>query len=94
MSFPERLTGIGHRGRVEQPRDRDVLDLIPPTDDIRHLEHVWGLTEESSPVARLLMWHPTDEGDRAIRAYLIAFAQRVIFEDRKGRQPFTGRGWR
>jgi hypothetical protein len=36
-------------------------------------------------VIRLLVWHPTDEGDRAIRAYLLAFAQRVILEDRKVR---------
>ena len=91
MTFPKRLTGIGHRGRVEPARDRDVLDLIPPTDDIRHLERVWQLTDESSPVIRLVMWRPTDEGDRAIRAYLLAFAQRVILEDRKARHPFTGR---
>jgi len=91
MAFPKRLTGIGHRGRVEQARGRDVLDLIPPTDDIRHLGRVWQLTAESSPVVRLLMWRPTDEGDRAIRAYLLAFAHRVILEDRKVRHPFSGR---
>jgi hypothetical protein len=90
MAFPKRLTGIGHRGRVEQARGRDVLDVIPPTEDIRHLERVWGLTDESSPIIRLVMWNPTDEGDRAIRAYLLAFA-RVILEDRKVRHPFTGR---
>jgi hypothetical protein len=92
MAFPKRLTAIKHRGRVKVARDRDVLDQVPPTDDIVHLEHVWRLDEQSSPLTQLLMWRPTDEVDKRVREYLLAFAQQVISADRRLREvPFTNR---
>jgi hypothetical protein len=92
MAFPKRLTAITHRGRVTVARDRDVLDQVPPTEDIAHLEHVWRLDAQSSPLTRLLMWHPTEEQDTYVREYLIRFARQVILADRRLREaPLTHR---
>ena len=87
MAFPKRLTETARRGRVPLPaRERDVFDLVPLTDDIRHLEHTWRLDEQSSPVTRLLMWHPTHEEDKHVREYLLSFAQQVILAERRRAQ--------
>jgi hypothetical protein len=46
--FPPRLTAIAHRGRVEL-NEPDVLELLPPTEDILHLNR--GLEDPRAHVA-------------------------------------------
>jgi len=81
MSWPPRCSSRGTRGRVapELPV-LDVLATIPRElmpDDVRHLEKVFRL-EAGDPLAQLLAWTPEDEGDKAIKAYLLRFAGQVI----------------
>jgi len=64
--FPPRLTAIAHRGRVEL-NEPDVLELVPPTEDILHLNRVWKIHEHTSPLVMLELWRPTDEFDEFMR---------------------------
>lgn len=57
LVFPPRLTGVVHRGRVEL-NEPDVLSLVPPTEDILHLDRVWKLHEHASPLVMLELWRP------------------------------------
>lgn len=82
--FPRRLTGIEHRGRVEL-HEPDVLALVPPTEDIVHLRRVWELDTQSSPLVMLELWRPTDEGDEAVRQFLLDFGRRVLAAARRPR---------
>ena len=80
--FPERLTAIRYRGRVALPsreeREPDVLKLVPPTEDIVHLEQVWALDEHTSPLTKLELWRPTDPADKFVRAWLLDFGAKVL----------------
>jgi len=58
--------------------DRDVLALVPPTEDVLHLQSVWCLAAESSPLMKLALWHPTDEYDQFLRRYLLYFGDEVM----------------
>jgi diguanylate cyclase (GGDEF)-like protein len=58
--------------------DRDVLTLVPPTEDMRHLQSVWCLAADSSPLMKLALWHPTDEDDRVLRRFLLYFGDEVM----------------
>ena len=64
-----------------QPPDsawqQDVLALLPPTEDIAHLDRVWRLTADSSPLEKLTLWHPTDPGDLDLRRFLLDFGHEV-----------------
>jgi len=64
-----------------QPPDsawqQDVLALLPPTEDIAHLDRVWRLTADSSPLEKLTLWHPTDPGDLDLRRFLLDFGHQV-----------------
>ena len=76
-SFPFRLTEKSHRGRVRVERDKDVADLVPPTDDIVHLERCWELDERSSPLLKVMLWKPENESDKAVRDLLVWFGRKV-----------------
>jgi hypothetical protein len=52
------------QGLPDAAWDRDVLALIPPTEDIVRLESLWCLAPPSSPLMKLALWQPTDEDDR------------------------------
>ena len=84
--FPPRLTEIGPRGRVlvSPPREPDVLALVPPTEEIVHLDAVWKLDAEMSPLTALVLWRPTDPDDQFVRAWLLDFGQRVLAAARRG----------
>jgi diguanylate cyclase (GGDEF)-like protein len=58
--------------------DRDVLALVPPTEDMLHLQSVWCLTADSSPLMKLALWHPTDEYDQLLRRFLLYFGDEVM----------------
>jgi hypothetical protein len=84
-SFPFRLTKRTPR-RVWPKRDKDtvpapprvdVFDLVPPTDDVAHLEKCLELTDKSTPLHRAVLWKPEDEGDKAIRELLVWFGRQV-----------------
>jgi hypothetical protein len=62
---------------------RDVLTLIPPTDDILHLEGVLRLAADSSPLEQLLLWRPTDQADQHLRRFLLDFGHRVLAAERR-----------
>jgi diguanylate cyclase (GGDEF)-like protein len=64
---------------------QDVLALLPPAADIAHLDRVWGLTADSSPLENLTLWHPTDPGDLEMRRVLLDFGHRV----RRAEAPHT-----
>jgi hypothetical protein len=80
--FPPRLTDIAHRGRVEL-NEPDVLALVPPTEDILHLDRVWKLHEHTSPLVMLECWQPTDEFDKFMRQWLLDFGRRVLAAARR-----------
>jgi hypothetical protein len=80
--FPPRLTDIAHRGRVEL-HEPDVLALVPPIEDIVHLERVWQLHEHTSPLVRLELWRPSDKDDEIIRQVLLDFGRRVLAAARR-----------
>jgi len=61
---------------------RDVLALVPLTDDFFHLEGVWRLDAESSPLERLRLWHPADEDDKGNRRFLLDFGSQVLAAER------------
>lgn len=56
---------------------QDVLALLPPPEDTAHLDRVWRLTADSSPLEKLTLWHPTDPGDLDLRRFLLDFGHRV-----------------
>ena len=80
--FPPRLTAIAHRGRMEL-NEPDVLELVPPTEDILHLNCVWKLHEHTSPLVMLELWQPTDEFDQFLRQWLLNFGRRVLAAARR-----------
>ena len=59
---------------------RDVLALVPPTEDMLHLQSVWCLAADSSPLMKLALWRPTDEGEQLIRRFLLDFGHEVMAE--------------
>jgi diguanylate cyclase (GGDEF)-like protein len=61
---------------------RDVLALVPLTDDFFHLEGVWRLHGGSSPLERLRLWQPADEIDRENRRFLLDFGSQVLAAER------------
>ena len=66
---------------------RDVLSLVPLTDDFFHLEGLWRLGPGSSPLERLLLWQPADEDDREFRRFLLDFGFQVLEAERTPRPP-------
>jgi diguanylate cyclase (GGDEF)-like protein len=56
--------------------DRDVLALIPATEEILHLNSAWCLTADSSPLMKLALWRP-GEDDEDWRRFLLAFGHEV-----------------
>jgi diguanylate cyclase (GGDEF)-like protein len=56
---------------------QDVLALLPLPEDTAHLDRVWQLTTDSSPLDKLTFWHPTDPGDLDLRRFLLDFGHRV-----------------
>jgi diguanylate cyclase (GGDEF)-like protein len=56
----------------------DVLALLPPPEDTAHLDRVWRLAADSSPMEKLALWHPTDAGDLELRRFLLDFGHRVL----------------
>lgn len=56
---------------------QDVLALLPPPEDAAHLDRVWRLAANSSPMEKLTLWHPTDPGDLDLRRFLLDFGHRV-----------------
>jgi len=56
---------------------QDVLALLPPPEDTAHLDRVWRLTADSSPLDNLTLWHPTDPDDLNLRRVLLDFGHRV-----------------
>jgi hypothetical protein len=72
---------------------RDVLALVPPTDDILRLESLSCLAAGSSPLMKLALWHPTDEFERFIREFLLEFGDEVVVAERKSLdRPHSGTG--
>ena len=65
------------QGLPDAAWDRDVLALIPPTEDIVHLESLWCLAPRSSPLMKLALWQPTDEDERWFRQFLLDFGHDV-----------------
>jgi diguanylate cyclase (GGDEF)-like protein len=61
---------------------RDVLALVPLTDDFFHLEGVWRLDADSSPLERLRLWRPADEDDQRNRRFLLDFGFQVLAAER------------
>ena len=61
---------------------RDVLALVPLTDDFFHLEGVWRLDAGSSPLEQLRLWHPADEVDQENRRFLLDFGFRILEAER------------
>jgi diguanylate cyclase (GGDEF)-like protein len=58
--------------------DRDVLALVPPIEEIVHLESLWCLAPGSSPLMKLALWRPTDEFDQMMREVLHEFGDDVL----------------
>jgi len=69
-------------------RDPDVLMLVPPTEDVVRLESVWSLAAHSSPLMKLALWQPSDEGEQLLREFLLDFGHDVAATawKRAGRQ--------
>jgi hypothetical protein len=61
---------------------RDVLAQVPPTKEILHLEVLWRLDADSSPMELLLLWQPTDKVDQHLRLFLLDFGHRVLAAER------------
>ncbi len=59
-------------------RDRHVLALVPPTEDIVRLESIWSLAADSSPLMKLALWLPSDEGEQLLREFLLDFGHDVV----------------
>lgn len=57
---------------------RDVLAQVPPTKEILHLEDLWRLDADSSPLEQLMLWQPTDTTDQYLRCLLLDFGHRVL----------------
>lgn len=74
LTGPTQPTVAGHR---------DVLALVPPTEDIVRLESAWCLAADSSPLMKLALWHPTDEGDQWFRQFLLDFGHEVAAVQRQ-----------
>ena len=77
---PAQVPDCTSRDLARQP---DVLALVPPTEDIVHLEDVLRLAADSSPLEQLRLWHPADESDQAFRRFLIDFGHRVLAAERR-----------
>jgi diguanylate cyclase (GGDEF)-like protein len=58
-------------------RDRDVLALVPPTEDMVRLESLWSLASDSSPLMKLALWQPGDEDEELLREFLLDFGHEV-----------------
>jgi diguanylate cyclase (GGDEF)-like protein len=56
--------------------ERDVLALIPATEEILRLDSAWCLTADSSPLMKLALWRP-DEDDEDWRRFLLDFGDEV-----------------
>jgi len=56
---------------------RDVLALVPPTEDMIRLESLWCLAPGSSPLMKLALERPTDEFDQFLREFLLDFGHDV-----------------
>ncbi len=56
--------------------ERDVLALIPATEEILRLNSAWCLTADSSPLMKLALWRP-DEDDEDWRQFLLDFGDEV-----------------
>jgi hypothetical protein len=52
--------------------DRDVLALIPATEEVLRLDSAWCLTADSSPLMKLTLWRP-GEDDEDWRQFLLEF---------------------
>jgi diguanylate cyclase (GGDEF)-like protein len=61
---------------------RDVLALVPLTDDFFHLEGVLRLDAGSSPLERLRLWQPADKVDQVNRRFLLDFGSQVLAAER------------
>jgi hypothetical protein len=61
---------------------RDVLAQVPLTKEILHLEDLWRLDADSSPLELLLLWQPTDKADQRLRCFLLDFGHRVLAAER------------
>src|SRR4030095_5722194 len=57
---------------------RDVPALVPLTREILHLEALWRLSGDSSPLELLFLWQPADKVDRHLRCFLLDFGHRVL----------------
>jgi diguanylate cyclase (GGDEF)-like protein len=57
---------------------RDVLALIPPTEDMVRLESLWCVAPETSPLMKLALQRPEDELDQLIREFLLDFGHDVM----------------
>jgi diguanylate cyclase (GGDEF)-like protein len=67
--------------------DRDVLALVPPTEDIARLESLWCVAPETSPLMKLALERPTDEFDQLMREYLQEFGDDVLAATWKSAPP-------
>jgi diguanylate cyclase (GGDEF)-like protein len=63
---------------------RDVLALLPPTEDVVRLESLWCLAPTSSPLMKLALWQPADEFEEAIREVLHDFGDDVLASRERG----------
>jgi diguanylate cyclase (GGDEF)-like protein len=55
---------------------RDVLALVPPTEDIVRLESAWCLVAGSSQLMKLALWQPPED-DEFLRQFLLDFGHEV-----------------
>src|SRR5262249_28415261 len=62
---------------------QDVLRLIPLPEDVRHLDAIWRLAADSSPLETWRLWQPTDKGNQYVRCFLLDFGHRVLAAERK-----------
>jgi diguanylate cyclase (GGDEF)-like protein len=65
------------QGLPDAAWNRDVLALVPPTEDVARLESLWCLAPQSSPLMKLALWQPTDEDDQWFRELLLDFGHDV-----------------
>jgi hypothetical protein len=85
-SSAAKLWEVGTKPPTEPPTEpappavvehRDVLALVPPTEDTIHLESLWCLDVGSSPLMKLALWQPADEDDQWLRQFLLDFGHDV-----------------